>query len=196
MLKLGRITVGFPIIVCPLADQYEVFVDWEFFSMSMDLIRCAGRGHLTVDVLWKKFEIWMGQLKVKVIHASVTQKCWAECNKTMRRFGLDCVKLSGLSAWVAWQLNTIQTKSTHDLAHLAQHFVSDGACFTLTFNCPIQISKFFHKTSTVRCPLPAHLIKSVDIEKKFSVDKNVIWAFEGTDYLGLVLCIYENWANM
>ena len=40
-----------------------------------------------------------------------------------------------------------------------------GACFTLTFNCPIQISKFFHKTSTVRCPLPAHLIKSVDIEK-------------------------------
>ena len=136
-----------------------------FFSMSMDLIRCAGRGHLTVDVLWKKFEIWMGQLKVKVIHASVTQKCWAECNKTMRRFGLDCVKLSGLSAWVAWQLNTIQTKSTHDLAHLAQHFVSDGACFTLTFNCPIQISKFFHKTSTVRCPLPANLIKSVDIEK-------------------------------
>ena len=129
--------------------------------MSTDLIRCAGRGHLTVDVLWKKFEIWMGQLKVKVIHASVTQKCWAECNKTMRRFGLDCVKLSGLSAWVAWQLNTIQTKSTHDLAHLAQHFVSDGACFTLTFNCPIQISKFFHKTSTVTCPLPAKLIKSV-----------------------------------
>ena len=39
------------------------------------------------------------------------------------------------------------------------------ACFTLTFNCPIQISKFFHKTSTVTCPLPANLIKSVDIEK-------------------------------
>ena len=36
------------------------------------------------------------------------------------------------------------------------------ACFTLTFNCPIQISKFFHKTSTVRCPFPAHLIRSMD----------------------------------
>ena len=144
--------------------------------------RFAWKPYQTRNVFWKNFGIWMGQLKVKVIHASVTQKCWAECNKTVCRFGLDCVKLSGLSAWVAWQLNTIQTKSTHDLAHLAQHFVSDGACFTLTFNCPIQISKFFHKTSTVRCPLPAHLIKSMDIEKKFSVDKNFIWAFERTDY--------------
>ena len=127
----------------------------------------------------KKIGIWMGQLKVKVIHASVTQKCWAECNKTMRRFGLDCVKLSGLSAWVAWQLNTIQTKSTHDLAHLAQHFVSDGACFTLTFNCPIQISKFFHKTSPVRCPLPGHLIKSVDIEKNSQSTKTSYWSARG-----------------
>ena len=58
-----------------------------------------------------------------------------------------------------------------------------GACFTLTFNCPIQISKFFHKTSPVRCPLPAKLIKSVDIEKKFSVDKNIILVIEGTDYI-------------
>ena len=98
----------------------------------------------------------MGQLKVKVIHASVTQK----------------------------MLSRMQQGNVHDLAHLAQHFVNDGACFTLTFNCPIQISKFFHKTSTVTCPLPANLIKSVDIEKKFSVDKNVIWAFEGTDYNG------------
>ena len=120
-------------LVCPLEDPYDVFVDWEFFSMCTDLIRCAGRGHLTVDVLWKNFEIWMGQLKVKVINASVTQKCWAECKKTMCTFGLDCVKLPGLSAWVAWQLNTIQTKSTHDLAHLAQHFVSDGGMFHLNF---------------------------------------------------------------
>ena len=43
-----------------------------FFSMSTDLIRLAGRGHVTVDVLWKNFEIWIGQLKVKVKHASVT----------------------------------------------------------------------------------------------------------------------------
>ena len=43
-----------PYIVSPLEGPYDVFVDWEFFSMSMDLIRCAGRGHLTVDVLWKK----------------------------------------------------------------------------------------------------------------------------------------------
>ena len=128
----------------------------------------------------------MGQLKVKVIHASVTQKCWAECNKTMRRFGLDCVKLSGLSAWVAWQLNTIQTKSTHDLAHLAQHFVSDGACFTLTFNCPIQISKFFHKTSTVTCPLPAKLIKSVDIEKNSQSTKTSYWSARGQTILLLI----------
>ena len=79
-----------PHIVSPLDDPYDVFVYWEFFSMSTDLIRCAGRGHLMVDVLWKKFGIWMGQLKVAVIHAPVTQKCWAECNKTMCRFGLDC----------------------------------------------------------------------------------------------------------
>ena len=34
-----------------------------------------------------------------------------------------------------------------------------------------QISNFFHKTSTVRCPLPAHLIKSVHIEKNSQATK-------------------------
>ena len=75
----------------------------------------------------------MGQLKVKVKHAPVTHKMLSNMSKTVCRFGLDCVKLSGLSAWVAWQLNTIQTKSTHDLAHVAQHFVSDGGMFHLNF---------------------------------------------------------------
>ena len=41
-------------VVSPLDEQYDVFVDWEFFSMSTDLIRLAGREHLTVDVFWKK----------------------------------------------------------------------------------------------------------------------------------------------
>ena len=98
------------------------FCRLRIFSMCTDLIRCAGAGHLMVDIFWKKIGIWMGQLKVKVIHASVTQKCWAECKKTMCTFGLDCVKLSGYSG-------------------------------------------YFHKTSTVRCPVPAHLIKSMHIEK-------------------------------
>ena len=159
-----------------------------FFSMSMDIIRLAGRGDLTGDVLWKNFEIWMGLLKVKVKHAPVTHKMLSNMSKTVCRFGLDCVKLSGLSAWVAWQLNTIQTKSTHDLAHLAQHFVSDGACFTLTFNCPIQISKFFHKTSPVSCPLPAHVIKSVDIEKKSQSTKTSYWSARGQTTLSSWYC--------
>ena len=82
-------------LVCPLGDPYDVFVDWEFFSMSTDLIRCAGKGHLMVDVLWKNFEIWMGQLKVKVKHAPVTHKVLSKMSKIMCEFGLDCVKLSG-----------------------------------------------------------------------------------------------------
>ena len=74
--------------------------------------------------------------------------------------------------WIVLSCQAFLPESTHDLAHLAQHFVSDGACFTLTFNCPIQISNFFHKTSTVRFPLPAHLIKSMDIEKILSRQKH------------------------
>ena len=178
-------------IVCPLADQYDVFVDWKFFSMSTDLIRCAGRGHLTVDVLWKNFEIWMGQLKVKVKHAPSLTKCWA-------RWARSCVDL----VWIVLSCQATQAERPDSLTqskpnlcmvllHSAQHFWVTEAWITLTFNCPIQISNFFHKTSTVRCPLPAHLIKSVDIEKKFSVDKNVIWAFEGTDYIDLTsICVY------
>ena len=119
-----------PFIVCPLADQYDVFVDWEFFSMCTDLIRCAGRGHLTVDVLWKNFEIWMGQLKVKVIHASITHKV---LSKIMCGFGLDCVKLSGYSGRKAWQLNTIQTKSAHGLVAFCSTFLSDGGMNHLNF---------------------------------------------------------------
>ena len=154
-----------------------------FFSMSMDLIRCAGRGHLTVDVLWKNFEIWMGQLKVKVKHAPSLTKCWA-------RWARSCVDL----VWIVLSCQATQAERPDSLTqskpnlrmvllHSAQHFWVTEAWITLTFNCPIQISNFFHKTSTVRCPLPAHLIKSMDIEKKFSVDKNFIWAFEGTDYV-------------
>ena len=37
-------------IVSPPDDPYDVFVALECFSMSTDLIRCAGTGHLTVDV--------------------------------------------------------------------------------------------------------------------------------------------------
>ena len=64
----------------------------------------------------------MGQLKVKVIHASVTKK-------------------------LAWQLNTIQTKSTHDLA---QHFVGDRGMFHLNFLLtPLKFQNFF----TIHLPL-------------------------------------------
>ena len=62
-----------------------------------------------------------------------------------------------------------------------------GACFTLTFNCPIQISKFFHKTSPVRCPLPAHLIKSVHIEKNSQSTKTSYWSARGQTKM--YLCI-------
>ena len=75
----------------------------------------------------------MGQLKVKVKHAPVSHKMLSNMSKIMCWFGLDCVKLSGLSAWVAWQLNTIQTKSTHDLDYLAKHIVSDRGMFHLNF---------------------------------------------------------------
>ena len=125
----------------------------------------------------------MGQLKVKVKHAPSLTKCWA-------RWARSCVDL----VWIVLSCQATQAERPDSLTqskpnlrmvllHSAQHFWVTEAWITLTFNCPIQISNFFHKTSTVRCPLPAHLIKSMDIEKKFSVDKNFIWAFEGTDYL-------------
>ena len=125
----------------------------------------------------------MGQLKVKVKHAPSLTKCWA-------RWARSCVDL----VWIVLSCQATQAERPDSLTqskpnlrmvllHSAQHFWVTEAWITLTFNCPIQISNFFHKTSTVRCPLPAHLIKSMDIEKKFSVDKNFIWAFEGTDYI-------------
>ena len=128
---------------------------WSCFSLCTDLIRCAGRGHLTVDVLCKKFEIWIGHIKVKVIHASVTQKVMSKMQHFHLVtcdiwFGLCSVVLSSYSWKCCILLNTLWVM---------------GACFNLTFKCPIQISNCFHKTSTIRCPLPAHLIKSVHIEK-------------------------------
>ena len=75
----------------------------------------------------------MGQLKVKVKHAPVTHKMLSNMSKIMCEFGLDCAKLSGYSGRKAWQLNTIQTKYAHGLAHVAQHFVSDGGMFHLNF---------------------------------------------------------------
>ena len=61
-----------------------------------------------------------------------------------------------------------------------------GACFPLTFNCPIQFSKFFHKTSPVRCPLPGHLIKSVDIEKNSRSTKTSYWSARGQTIIGFL----------
>ena len=130
-------------LVCPLADQYDVFVDWEFFSMCTDLIRCAGRGHLTVDVLWKNFEIWMGQLKVKVKHAPSLTKCWA-------RWARSCVDL----VWIVLSCQATQAERPDSLTQskpnmhtvlfdYAQHFWVTEAWITLTFNCPIQIPIFF-----------------------------------------------------
>ena len=124
--------------------------------------------------------------------------CWA-------RWARSCVDL----VWIVLSCQATQAERPDSLTQSKPNLHTvllmllnilwvTGACFTLTFNCPIQISKFFHKTSTVRCPLPANLIKSVDIEKKFSVDKNIIWVIEGTDYLVLrwcylVLYIYSYW---
>ena len=144
-------------IVCPLADQYDAFVDWEFFSMCTDLIRCAGRGHLTGDVLWKNFEIWMGQLKVKVKHAPVTHKMLSNMSNTVCRFGLVCVLLS-VCSWKCYILLNILRVTV--------------AWIIVTFYCLHQISKFFHKTSPVRCALRAHLIKSVHINFYFQAAKS------------------------
>ena len=58
-------------------------------------------------------------------------------------FGLCSVVLSSYSWKCCILLNTLWVM---------------GACSTLTFKCPIQISNFFLKTSTVRCPLPAHML--------------------------------------
>ena len=85
--------------------------------------------------------------------------CWAECNKTVCGFGLDCAKLSGLSAWVAWQLNTIQTKSTHDLAHLAQQILSDGGMNHLNF-----------------------LLPASNIKKIISMNSRLMWLFSNTNF--------------
>ena len=169
-----------------------------FFSMSTDLIRCAGRGHLTVDVLWKNFEIWMGQLKVKVKHAPSLTKCWA-------RWARSCVDL----VWIVLSCQATQAERPDSLTqskpnlcmvllHSAQHFWVTEAWITLTFNCPIQISNFFHKTSTVRCPLPAHLIKSVDIEKNSQSTKRHMglrgdWLHTGSQWVQVVGIMSEGW---
>ena len=47
-----------------------------------------------------------------------------------------------------------------------------GAWIIVTFYCLHQISKFFHKTSPVRCALRAHLIKSVHINFYFQAAKS------------------------
>ena len=70
----------------------------------------------------------MGQLKVKVKHAPVTDKVLSKMSKIMCGFGLDCVKLSGYSG---------------------------------------------------RCPVPAHLIKSVDIEKNSQSTNTSYWSARG-----------------
>ena len=84
------------IVLYPLEDLYDVFFIWKFFYMCTDLIMCAGRGHLTGDVLWKNFEIWMGQLKVKVKHASVTTAT-LECQ--------PCQLNSPLNSKLTWVYN-------------------------------------------------------------------------------------------
>ena len=54
---------------------------------------------------------------------------------------------------VAWQLNTIQTKSTHDLAHLAQQILSDGSMNHLNFWLPASNFKMFSPNiSRQMCP--------------------------------------------
>ena len=120
-------------LVSPLDDQYDVFVDWEFFSMCTDLIRCAGTGHLTVDVFWKKIGIWMGQLKVKVKHAPVTHKMLSNISKIICWFGLDCVKLLGYSGRRPDSITQSKPNQHMVLLHSAQHFLSDGGMNHLKF---------------------------------------------------------------
>ena len=62
------------------------------------------------------------------------------------------------------------------------------------------VLKFFHKISPVRCPLPAHLIKSVHIEKNSQSTKASYWSargqtIRGQKYLGsfdMKLCRINN----
>ena len=110
-------------------------------------------------------------------------KCWAT-------WARSCVDL----VWIVLSCQATQAERPDSLTqskpnlrmvllHSAQHFWVTEAWITLTFNCPIQISKFFHKTSPVRCPLPAHLIKSVHIEKNSQSTKTSYWSARGQTIL-------------
>ena len=97
--------------------------------------------------------------------------CWA-------RWARSCVDL----VWIVLSCQATQAERPDSLTqskpnlhmvllHSAQHFWVMEAWITATFNCPIQIPIFFQKTSTIRCPLPANLIKSMDIEKNSQLTK-------------------------
>ena len=92
-------------------------------------------------------------------------KCWARWARSYVDFVWIVLSCQATQAERPDSLTQFKPNLHMVLLHSAQHFWVMEAWITLTFNCPIQISKFFHKTSPVRCPLPAHLIKSVDIEK-------------------------------
>ena len=123
-------------------------------------------------------------------------KCWAT-------WARSCVDL----VWIVLSCQATQAERPDSLTqskpnlcmvllHSAQHFWVTEAWITLTFNCPIQISNFFHKTSTVRCPLPAHLIKSVDIEKDSQVTKTLYGSSRGLTIICWVFWRLENCENM
>ena len=61
------------ILVCPLEGPYDVFVDWDFFSMSTPKSRFDWQPYQTRNVFWKIFLIWIGQLKVMMIHDPVSR---------------------------------------------------------------------------------------------------------------------------
>ena len=133
----------------------------------------------------------MGQLKVKVKHAPSLTKCWA-------RWARSCVDL----VWIVLSCQATQAERPDSLTqskpnlhmvllHSAQHFWVTEAWITLTFNCPIQIPIFFQKTSTVRCPVPAYLIKSVHIEKNSQTTKTSYGSSRGLTNKSILLCSYQ-----
>ena len=116
-------------------------------------------------------------------------KCWARWARSCE--DLVWIVLSCQATQAEWPDSLTQSKPNLHmvLLHSAQHFWVTETWFTLTFNCPFQIPIFFQKTSTVRCPLPAHLIRSVHIEKNSQSTKTSYGSSRGRTILKFLV----NW---
>ena len=111
---------------------------------------------------------------------------------TVCRFGLDCVQLSSVLPQQPNNLTQFKPKSHIIFLILLNTFSVACTCFTLTLNCPIQVSKFCYKITTVTYPLLAHIIKSMEIEKEIQSTKT---SYELLRVQTIRLSIYNNTKN-